>query len=260
MLRSRNPLRYLLVLTCVGWGGVVHPLAAQFGSVITSPPLNPNEPAVLGRASTRIGERVAPRRWRERYNVYELTALIWQLYHVTREGADWEGIFTQLSGALDAETALHRAHYAGLRSGGEVVRQYAAVADLLADLRAVVAYGLAIGRALEDPVIWSDGEEAARILRASREIRTRASRTLDFLPHIVGDPATADPAAARTATETYWATPADRLRQLDRMATEVHALRTDLGRLYGQVARVDAARRTLYLDQAAAQTLLLPSR
>jgi hypothetical protein len=206
-----------------------------------------------------------PKRWRARYNVYELTALIWQLYYINRGGVDWEGIFGLMTGALEEEVALHREHYAGMRAGGEVVQQYAAVTRIVDEFKAVVHYARAIAQLLEDPAVWTNREESARILAICREIKVRCVRTLEYLPLVAGIDeellagATDNGRPVTAIREGYWATPADRLAQLDRMYHELHALQQDLARLHLQVGSVDQARRSLQTDHSAGQSLFGPN-
>ena len=226
---------------------------------LSIPSLNPSEPVELGRTSTQLYERLDTRKWRRKYNLYEVSVLIWQLYRATKEKGDWKEIFGSLEDLLDDENRQHEAYYAGLRGANKMVSSYHIIVDIRNDFSAIVRYGQEVATTLDDPAIWTDEAQRDYILAISLEIKKRALGTLRYLPLIAGISSDEVTELSEHATasiqESYWASTADRLAHLDRMHGELGALRSTMKDLYYLVHSVRLGREGQHTDQSAGQLL-----
>ena len=232
------------------------PLAGQ----LATPPFNPAEPRVLGRQSQGLRERLDTRKWRRRYNQYELIVLVWQLYHARKQSGDWKAIFREITGAMSAELGEHQAFYNGLSRADALVTSYYLIDDIRKEFRAIVRIVPALVDATADPAIWTDPDQVEFIRRAAREIQQQASKTLRYVP-LVADveidtwEGVAD-LGIEPVEEKYWASSADRLQQLDRMHTELRTLRTLLDGLHRRAQQTATHRRAELNERTRARIIL----
>ncbi len=223
------------------------------------PSINPTEPVVLGKTSTKIAERIDTRKWRKEYNVHELAVLIWQLYRTAKEGGDWQDILGSLSGLLDEEKQQHEAYYAGIKSASSMASTYYLIEDIRDRFSMIVVYSKAIAELLQDQTVWKDEERIAYILSISLEIKSRAFRSLRYLPIIAGLDASEMPELGEPDTEVvnekYWATSTDRLQHMDRMYAELSELASAIQDLYYHTKAIRSDTQRQADDQSAGRLL-----
>ena len=239
---------------------VALPLVSLTGQGLRVPSINPNEPVVLGRNSTKVAERIDTRKWRKEYNVHELAVLIWQLYRSAKEGGDWKDIFGSLTGLLDEEKQQHEAYYSGMKNASAMAAGYHLIADIRDEFSQIIRYGKAISESLQDPNAWQDRERTEYILAISLEIKSRAFRTLRYLPVIAGLDVSTMPEFGEpdmeVADEKYWATSTDRLQHMDRMYTELTELKSAIQDLYYHTKAIRSEYQRQANDQSAGRSLL----
>ncbi len=154
------------------------PLTAQFAT----PPFNPAEPAVLSRSSQGVLERLDTRKWRRRYNQFELIVQVWQIYYTRKKGADWKEIFQQVNGLMESEISLHSDYYNGLSQADALVTSYYKVDDIRKEFKAIIAIVPALVEATSDQQVWTDLDEVKFICNTGREIENRPSLRLSTSP------------------------------------------------------------------------------
>ena len=218
------------------------PLTAQFAT----PPFNPAEPAVLSRSSQGVQERLDTRKWRSRYNQFELIVQVWQIYYARKKGADWKEIFQQVSGLMESEISLHTDYYNGLSQADALVTSYYKVDDIRKEFKAIIAIVPALVEATSDRQVWTDLDEVKFICNTGREIEKQAIATLKYVTLVSGVEIDAwdgvADAGVESTREKYWASTADRLQHLDRMQSELTTLRTLLDNLYRRAQQTTLSR------------------
>lgn len=220
--------------------------SAQFGptgtpiGTMTTPPIVGRMPDILDSKKAKTGERLQPKKWRERYNVYEFMVLLWQLYHAENEQRQWIEIFERSTSALRDDDAQHGAYYEGFEEPGDIVEGYAVVAEIYERFRDIIATGRELREHVADPAYWPDYDEGLRITAIATEIKERAVNTLRYIPLVAGvEPAdeTGFAEAGVTAADPFKfvGSPVDRIQHLDRMLDELRGLSRDLRALEGVV-------------------------
>ena len=227
---------------------------------LSLPTLNPTEPLVLGQKSTAINERIDTRKWRKRYNEYEIAVLIWQLYRITKDEKDWKKIFGRLTNLLGEEKDQHAQHYASMRNASVMASSYHTIVDIRSDFAAIVRYGKGIALAVDDIDTWKDESSREYILKISLKIKSRALSTLRYLPVIAGLEDQSVPELIENGTQSivegYMATTADRLSHMDRMHAEIGQLKDDIQALYYHVNSIRYGRQGHQQHQSAGRLLL----
>ena len=224
---------------------------------LTTPPFNPAEPHVLRRPTQRVIEAVDTRKWRRRYNAYELIVLSWQIYWTKKRGGDWRDIFRQVTGLMESELDLHRDYYEGLSEADAVVTQYHLIADIRAEFRGIMTIAATFDDAVSNPDIWADAEQRAFFLDASRQIKQQSLATLSYLPLVAGvDVQGWEHGREITAADhNYWASAADRIQHLERMHGELTALRILINQLHEQISMTAQHRRSLVTERSSLRDL-----
>jgi hypothetical protein len=189
-----------------------------------------------------------------------MSVLLWQLYQGIKSGADWKEIFGRMSGLMGDELALHQDHYNQMRSGGEFSYTYHVVRRLIADFRTIIQYGKEIAEFMEQPGMQAITAEAEFIHDVSREIKNRAIGTLEYLPVVAGMapeemPEGDDGQPVGSIDKEYWATPQDRIEQMDRMFAELTELKNAMRRLHHHVRMVSMTRGAKQRDRSAGELL-----
>lgn len=251
-------MKYSSRLASVIVGVLLH--SGVWAQGLKLPTLNPSEPIVLGKGSTAIKERIDTRKWRKRYNEYELAILIWQIYRVTKEEKDFKEIFGRLTGLLGDEKRQHEAYYAGIRSANSMASGYHVIRDIRGDFAAIIRYGKGIAWVLDDQETWGDVASREYITKISLEIKSRALRTLRYLPVVAGLSDESLPEISENGAQTivgeYVATTAHRLSHMDRMHTEIRQLKGAMQELYYHVSSIRQGRQEQHQNQRAGQLLL----
>lgn len=218
------------------------PLSAQ----LTTPPFNPAEPHVLRRSGQGLNERLDTRKWRRRYNQFELIVQVWQIYYARKKGADWEEIFRRVSGLMESEISLHTDYYNGLSQADALVTSYYLVDDIRKEFKAIIKIMPALATATSDTRVWTDPDEVEFILKAGREIKDQAIATLKYVTLVSGvDIAVWEEvtdAGIEPTDEKYWASTADRLQHLDRIHSDLSTLRILLDNLHRRAQHTTLSR------------------
>lgn len=247
-----DPLRSALAVLAVGFA---LPLTGQLGT----PPFNPSEPYVLGRSSQGVQERLDTRKWRRRYNQFELVVQVWQIYNARKQGADWKEIFRQVSGLMEAEISLHTDYYNGLSQADALVTSYHLVDNIRKEFQAIIKIVPALAEATSDPLVWTDTDEVEFILRAGQEIQQQAIATLRYVTVVSGVDIAAWPGVQENdiepVQEKFWASTADRLQQLERMHSELTTLRMLLDNLHRRAQHTTLSRRAARSEYRSATEL-----
>ena len=248
-----KPIRWCSALVVVAVAAL--PLTAQF----STPPFNPAEPAVLGRSSQGLQERLDTRKWRRQYNQFELIVKVWQIYYARKKGADWKEIFQQVSGLMESEISLHTDYYNSLSQADALVTSYYKIDDIRKEFKAIVAVVPALVEATSDRSVWTDPDEVAFIRKAALEIEQQAMATIKYVTLVSGVEIDAwegvADAGVESTREKYWASTADRLQHLDRMQSELTTLRTLLDNLYQRARQTTLSRHAARTEYNSATEL-----
>lgn len=208
---------------------------------------------MLRRPSQVIVEQIDTRKWRRRYNAYELIVLSWQIYWTKKRGGDWRDIFRQVTGLMESELDLHRDYYEGLSEADAVVTQYYLIDDIRAEFRGILSIVQGFNDSVSDPDIWTDPDQRTFLLNASREIKQQALATLAYLPLIAGINIQGWEYGneVNVANHDYWASAADRIQHLERMHGELTTLRILINQLHEQISRTAHHRRALATERSS---------
>ena len=231
------------------------PLAAQ----LKTPPFNPYEPGVLSSPGQGVKERLDTRKWRRRYNQFELIVKVWKIYYARKKGADWKEIFRDVSGLMESELVLHQGYYDGLSQADAMVTTYYLIDDIRSEFKAIIETIPLLITATSDTQVWSDPVELDRIYKTSREIEAQAVSTLKYLTLVSGVNIEGweevQAAGVESVDEKYWASTADRLQHLDRIHTDLTTLRILIDNLYRNTRTITVGRIAERNEQTSVESL-----
>lgn len=210
------------------------------GDLITTPGIAYGEPGELSSSKAKWGEKFASKKWRKKYNKHELTVLLWQVYRLIKEGADWKDIFSLQEELLTDEIAMHSEYYDGMLAASAIVSGSRSALAIVEEFGLIRDYAREIADLLSDPDVWPDVERRDAVAEVVDEIVARAVRTARYIPLIAGVEVpglSGDPDAADAPVEgKFWSSPYDRVVHVERMRDELTDLRRDVGELYALVS------------------------
>ena len=234
-------------------------IALPLASQLATPPFNPAEPRVLSRKSQGVIERLDTRKWRRRYNQFELIVQVWQIYYARKKGADWKDIFRDVSGLMQSEIDLHTDYYRGLSEADALVSSYHLVGDIRNEFKVIIKIVPAIVAATSDTRVWTDPQEVELIRVASRDIKQQAIATLKYLTLVAGvdikEWEEVQQTGLEPTDERYWASTADRLQHLDRMHSDLTTLRILLDNLHRRAIQTTASRHAAHNERESIKSL-----
>ena len=228
----------------------------------TTPPFIPwGEPTVLDKSEAILGELVQQRKWRRRYNAYELAVLVWQIYHKARESENWQDAFKSITGLMEEENGMHENHLAGKRRSTGLDQSYDLVYAIHLSFSDIVRRFRDIQVQIKNSDSWPDAQNRQKVLHIASSILSRAIGAVRYLPSIGGvdlkGPGWEGLGFQEVEADAYWATPMDRIAHLERMHRELQGIQNDVRSLQGLLQRIQVGRRDARAQKQMGELLFI---